>query len=428
MKILARYAAITGLALAAAGHACAQVEQIQVIVPGEVEVESTSGKAVIAALRAAENEGAKNAWRAIKMRPEIALKVRNFTADQNSAMVSAVHAQCQVLLLDNTIDKKLKRVAARFRFDCNQQELIVGVDQQLRQSSRAPEPGGPERPRLASFFLVKEVASTTAYDADIDRSARITNRVGITDKTSQTAQYQTDDRMRAKGAQNGRISQTESWGENGDGVTDSLATRSTVNAQGRVEARGKSAVTVSSSSDTAATIEASQRQQGRTISRAATSTFRSTSPEELNSQLTDVLKNAGVRVTQYSDIYGTCPGPNPDTITKEFGAKDEDLSTPLRTGIVRAARACGFKYLVIGEALVDSTQVDPVSGAPKTTVILRARLWSIAEQIPEIVGTIQKDASGSNSNQNTARSNAVFQAAQRTGEEILSRMTSEGVR
>lgn len=423
-----RALATLGAILALAGPVQAQVEMVQVIVPGEVAVSSTSGKAVIEALKSAEDEAAKNAWRVLKIRPDIALKVRNFTSDQNALIVAGLRSQCQVIMLDHVVEKKLKRVSARYRFDCNQQDVIVGIDQLLRQTARSPDPAGPAHPRVASFFLVKEIDSVTSFDADIDRHAKLSVRDGVSTSTSATSQYQSDDRVRAKGSENARVSASETWSEKGGRVGESLATTTDLSGSTRIETRGKSTGSASVVTDIVSSAEIAQKQQGRTITRAAVSQYRSASPEELNATLTDVLKNAGVRVTQYSDIYTSCPGPNPDVIAKEFGARDADLSTTIRGGIVKAARDCGFKYLVIGEALIDATLTDPVSGTPKTSVITRARVWYIGESIPETVGVIQKDASASNSNLNIARANAVFQSAQRTGEEILSRLTAEGVR
>jgi len=45
-----------------------------------------------------------------------------------------------------------------------------------------------------------------------------------------------------------------------------------------------------------------------------------------------------------------------------------------------------------------------------------------------LVASIQKTASASNPNLNMARSEAIFQASQRVGEEVLSRLSAEGIR
>lgn len=415
-------------ALMIASPAWAQVEPIQVIVPGEAPVASTSRKAVIEGLKSAEDEGAKNAWRVIKMRPDVALKVRNFTPDQNAAIVGALRSQCQVLMIDHVVDKKLKRVAGRFRYDCNQQDVIVAVDQQLRQTPHSAPDAGGQRPRIASFFLVKEVESMTTFDADIDRSNSASVRAGVTSTSSAVAERQSDERVRARGSETSRVAGTESWSESNGRLTEGLTVQERSNGALRVEARGKSRESATASVETVTSVANAEKQQGRTIHRAAVAKYRSASPEELNATLTDVLKNAGVRIVQYSDIQASCPGPSPDQIAREFGQKDEDLSSATRTAIVRAARACGFKYLVIGDALVDGSLSDPVSGAPRSSVVMRAKVWRIDEQIPEVLGAIQKEASAINSNVNLARANAVFQGAQRTGEEILARLTAEGVR
>ena len=413
-------------ALAFSGPTAAQVEPVQVIVPAEVAVESTSDKAVRAALTSAEEEGARNAWRVIKMRPDLALKVRNFTPDQNAALVSQLRSQCQVLLLDHSVDKKLKRVTGRFRYDCNQQELIVAIDQQLRQAPRAE--GAAERPRIASFFLVKELDSATSYDPEIDRSASLRVQAGTSQSRSVTSQYQSDDRLRAKGTASVRERSSESWSENGGGLNEGVVTDTQATGLARLETRGKSTESSTTNAGTVVNLGASQKQQGRTITRAAVARYRNASPEELNTILTDVLKNAGVRIVQYADIQESCPGPSPDLIVREFGQQGEDLSAATRSGIIKAARACGFKFLVIGDALLDGTQADPVSGSPKTSVVMRAKVWRIDEQLPEVVGSIQKEVSAANSNASVAQANAVFQGAQRTGEEILARLSAEGFR
>ena len=59
---------------------------------------------------------------------------------------------------------------------------------------------------------------------------------------------------------------------------------------------------------------------------------------------------------------------------------------------------------------------------------MRAKVWRIDEQLPEVVGSIQKEVSAANSNASVAQANAVFQGAQRTGEEILARLSAEGFR
>jgi hypothetical protein len=141
-----------------------------------------------------------------------------------------------------------------------------------------------------------------------------------------------------------------------------------------------------------------------------------------------VFKNASVRIFHYADIAGDCPGPNPDSVAKEYGSKSEDLSSSVRTGIQKALANCKFKYMLLGDATFDTGQLDSVTGTPKVSVILRTKIWSIGDGFPEVLATVERTASASNPDLSVARSAAMFQAAQRVGEEVLSRLTAEGVR
>ncbi|MEY3260719.1 MAG: hypothetical protein RIT46_1548, partial [Pseudomonadota bacterium] len=64
---------VFGSAAMVASASVAQVQSIQIVVSGEVALESTSSKAIIEGLERAKGEAVKNAWRVIKMRPDIGL-------------------------------------------------------------------------------------------------------------------------------------------------------------------------------------------------------------------------------------------------------------------------------------------------------------------------------------------------------------------
>jgi len=390
--------------------AMAQVEQLQVIVPGEIPMDSTGNRAIRESLAQTEAAALQNAWIVIKRHPDIALKVRNLTIEQNAALAQGLKPRCQSVMLNYDLDKKLKRLQARYRFDCNLLDIETDIDRLVR--SAGPVEGGPARPRIATFFIVKEVASLTSYDQDIDRQAKAMASQGVSKNDRVSVSYNADLRSRQ--------SSTEGYGEGHAAVNDSLSTRN--------QEKGRAQVSSTENSDVTAREEASLKASGRTISRAAEQGYRPASPEQLNATLSDVFKNGRSRITHYGDIYSQCPGPNPDTVTAEFGRKSEDLSTPVRTGIINAVRKCGFKYVLLGDALVDTTQPDPSTGSPRVSVILTARIWDVSDSFPEVVATVQKTASASNSNFNIAKSDAMLQASQRVGEEVLSRLSAEGVR
>jgi len=395
-----------------ASSALAQVQSIQIVVSGEVALESTSSKGIIEGLDRAKGEAVKNAWRVIKMRPDIGLKVRNLDSDQNLTIANDLRTSCQIMLVDQAVDKKLKQMSARFRFDCNQQDVQLSVDKVIRTSVVTAPVSAKPRLKLATFFIVREVAGTAIYDPNIDRSSSSSARVGITASDKVQGSYKSDTKE--------RTTASEGYSETAGQVNDSNSVRQ--------QTRGSGSASVNRSAEISATESQSEQSKGRTINKAADFKYRSASPEELNASLTDVFKNAGAKIVNYTDMVGSCPGPDPDLIAKQYGAKPDDLSTVTRTAIINAVRNCGFTYLAIGDALIDGTQQDSVTGSPQYSVILRAKIWDITEQFPETIGSVQKDASASHSNPNLARLNAVQQAAQRTGEEMLSRLSAEGVR
>lgn len=410
-KSLLASLALTSAAMGASSS-FAQVQSIQIVVSGEVALESTGSKAIIEGLERAKGEAVKNAWRVIKMRPDIGLKVRNLNADQNMTIANDLRTSCQIMMVDQVVDKKLKQMSARFRFDCNQQDVQVSIDNVIRTSAPAAPVSAKPRLRLATFFIVREVAGTAIYDPNIDRSSSSSARVGVTASDKVSGSYKSDAKE--------RTTESEGYSETAGQINDSSSSRQ--------QTRGSASASVNRTAEISATESQSEQSKGRTVNKAADFKYRSASPEELNASLTDVFKNAGAKIVNYSDIVAACPGPDPDLIAKQYGAKPDDLSTVTRTAIINAARNCGFTYLAIGDALIDGTQPDGVTGSPQYSVILRAKIWDITEQFPETIGSIQKDASASNANPNLARVNAVQQAAQRTGEEMLSRLSAEGVR
>lgn len=399
------------LALSPFAPAIAQMDSLQVIVSGDAILDGTGSKSVAKGLKETENLAFGNAWIVIKRNPEISLKVRNLTVEQNGAVVSELKQRCAPpIMINYAVDKKLKRLSARYRFDCNLLDVLVGVDNVIGTSS--PVQPQSNKPKVAAFFIVKEIASTTQYDPDVDRSAKANARSAVTQRDTASANYQSDTRLKQTA--------TESYSERVGSVSDSYTTRD--------QEKGRMKSSSTSSTEITEDEEASFKAQGRTINKTADTIYRSASPESINSNLTDVFKNASVRIFHYADISGECPGPNPDQVAKEYGTKAEDLSSSIRIGIQKAVAKCEFKYMLLGDATVDTRQVDNVTGFPKVSVVLRTKVWGIGDGFPEVLATVERTASASNPDLGLARSAAMFQAAQRVGEEVLSRLTAEGVR
>ena len=416
-------------ALAYSTPISAQTEIIQIIVPASAQLESTSNSAIINGIEASKTEARKNAWRAIKARSDISLKVRNLTVDQNALIADTLRDSCQIMLLDQSVDKQLKSLATRFRFDCNQQDIYQSIDNLLRTST--PVNGvvaNGTKLRLATFFIVKEVSAGTNYDPNINRMSKGTEQVSVSQTDKTNARINSDNK--SKVTYSGKVQSTEGYGETPGSVTDSYGENG--NSKTRVQVKGKLRAESTVSSEVSAAHEQSSRSEGRVINQAADFKYRSISPEDLNTNLTDVFRNAGIKITHYAQIVSDpCVGataPKPDKVTQAYGNTSEDLSTAILNGIIVAVRSCGFNHLAIGDALVDGSVVDSVTGSPKYTVNVRAKILDISERFPETLATLQKDASSSNPTASKAKLDAIFLASQRAGEEIINRLSAQGVR
>ncbi|NBU79713.1 MAG: hypothetical protein EBS50_11700, partial [Sphingomonadaceae bacterium] len=111
---LTNFLAAAALLASTSTPAMAQSEALQMIVTGDVALESTSGKAVNAGLAEAEKAAFNNAWIVIKRHPEVGLKVRNLTLEQNGAVVQGLKQRCAPpTMITYVVDKKLKRLSAR---------------------------------------------------------------------------------------------------------------------------------------------------------------------------------------------------------------------------------------------------------------------------------------------------------------------------
>ena len=407
----------------------AQTEIIQIIVPASAQLESTGNRAVIEGIEVSKTEARKNAWRAIKVRPDISLKVRNFTLEQNGLIADTLRDSCQIMLLDQTVDRQLKSLATRFRFDCNQQDIFQSIDNLLRTSTLANVPvANGTKLRLATFFIVKEVSTSTNYDPNINRFSKNIAQIGVSKTDKIDGRVNSD--TKSKVTYGGNVRSTEGYGETAGSVADSYSENG--NSKTRVQLKGKLRAESTVSTKVLAGSELSSKSDGSVINQAADFKYRSISPEDLNSNLTDVFRNAGIKITHYALIVSDpCVGanaPKPDKVTQTYGNTSEDLSTAILNGIIIAVRSCGFNHLAIGDALVDGSVVDNVTGSPKYTVNVRAKILDISERFPETLATLQKDASSSNPTASKAKLDAIFLASQRAGEEIINRLSAQGVR
>jgi hypothetical protein len=155
-----------------------------------------------------------------------------------------------------------------------------------------------------------------------------------------------------------------------------------------------------------------------------TQTYRNASPEEFNASLANVFSREGLRINNYADIVASCTGPDPDKIARDYGDKADELPATIRNAIFKTVKECGFEYILIGWAELDGSLVSTVTGNPSYSVNTRAKVFYLGDRIPEEIPVDPKGSSASNTNPNTARMQAVNQAAERVAEELITRLSA----
>ena len=387
-------------ALNLGGAALAQNQQIQLIVAADVAAPKTSGAGLIEAQDRAKVEAARSAWALIRQRPDIRGKITRLAAADEETMAQFVGTACIFTPLDSAVNKKLKRLAARFRVDCNQKQIQDRINSLVG-------PGLPIK-QLATFFLVKEVAGRTEYDPSIVRTAGRSTSFSAAADAASSSQTRSDQRTKNEAQ--------EKWREGRGGIAESN--------QERIQSKGRESASASARMNVETNASATNTSDGRTTRTAMTQTYRNASPEEFNSSLANVFSREGLRITSYADIVSQCAGPDPDTVAREYGSKADELPNTVRNSILAAVKKCEFEYILIGWAELDGSLVSSVTGNPTYSVNTRAKVFYLGGRFPEEIPVDPKGSSASNSNPNTARMQAVNEAAERVAEELITRLSA----
>ena len=393
----------TGAAVVAlnfAGAAFAQNQQIQLIVAVDVPALKTSGAGLAEAQERAKVEAARSAWAQVRQRADIRGKIARLPAADEETMAQFLGTACIFTPLDSAVDKKMKRLATRFRVDCNQKDIQNRIN-----SLVGP---GLAIKRLATFFLVKEVAGRTEYDPSIVRTAGRSTSFNAAADAASSSQTQSDQRTKNESQ--------EKWREGRGGIAESN--------QERIQSKGRESANASARMNVETNASATNTSDGKTTRTAMTQTYRNASPEEFNASLANVFSREGLRINSYAGIVARCAGPDPDKIAREYGDKADELPTAVRNAILKTVKACGYEYILIGWAELDGSLVSSVTGNPSYSVNTRAKVYYLGEDDPEEIPVDPKGSSASNSNPNTARMQAVNVAAERVAEELITRLSA----
>jgi len=391
--------------------AVAQNQQIELIVPVELDAQSTSSKKKLAVLQQfGKSDAAAVAWSNIRSRPDVRGKISRLNENDELAIEQFLERACAFGLIgsdaDDKIAKKRRQVTARYRVTCDQRDI-----QDFIKSLVGP---GLPTDKLVTFFLVKEVRDRTEYDANIVRSRGTTQNINASGQVSSSSSYSNDDRVK---------NQTrETFGERRGRVDDSY--------QAREQSKGQSSSSASFDASASVDRQTDERSNGQITRTTMTQTYRNASPEEFNASLANVFSSEGVKIYNYADVVAFCDlgnvSPDPDGLAREYGDKEGELPSAVRTEIIKAVKQCGQEYLLIGWAEVDGSLTDPVTGAPRYSVNTRAKVYYLGDLIPEEIPVNPKAGAASNNNPNVARLNAVNQAAERVAEELIVRLIERG--
>lgn len=138
-------------------------------------------------------------------------------------------------------------------------------------------------------------------------------------------------------------------------------------------------------------------------------------------QLSSVLSETGLELSPADFLSGL----NIDDIRADFGDRNE-LTNQTRVKMIDALRRLNLGYVLIGTLDIDKSETDSVSGNIRSSVIVTADVLEIRSHTPYRVMTMQPTlSSGLGSSEQIARTNAVKEAANKVGKEMLAKLALE---
>lgn len=155
--------------------------------------------------------------------------------------------------------------------------------------------------------------------------------------------------------------------------------------------------------------------------------YRILSADGVDTSMNQVLTAAGFEVVGYEDVVSECGGTEPRDIKNEF-TKSNEISRIARRNAIKGARDCDVSYFAIGTLDVGLSEIDPVTGNQRTYVSVKSQVWNIDKRLPRkvaSVGPVQYQGLGPNAR--VAQTNALIQAAENVGNEIVNQLNAKGL-
>ncbi|MGB9153883.1 MAG: hypothetical protein WCD70_12460 [Alphaproteobacteria bacterium] len=167
---------------------------------------------------------------------------------------------------------------------------------------------------------------------------------------------------------------------------------------------------------------------GNTLRKADEVSYRVTSPDNLNTSMSEVLTSKNFQVFDYSDIVNQCGGPDPRTINAGYSKSDE-LSRDVRGKVFAAAKQCEISSFAFGILDVGVPDVDPVTGNKRVFVSVRSQIMDLTGRLPRIVASVGPvQYAGLGPDQKVATNNALNLAAAEAAKTIGDQLNAKGMR
>ena len=167
---------------------------------------------------------------------------------------------------------------------------------------------------------------------------------------------------------------------------------------------------------------------GSTIRKSDQVEYRILGADGVDTAMNQVLATAGFEVVGYGDVVSECGGTEPDDIKNEF-TKSNEISRTAKHDAIKGSRACDVSYFAIGTLDVGMAGTDPVTGKNKlVNVTVKAQVWNIDKRLPRnvaSVGPVQYQGLGSDARM--AQNNALIQASENVGKEIVNQLNAKGL-
>ena len=179
--------------------------------------------------------------------------------------------------------------------------------------------------------------------------------------------------------------ETEDIRSNSIGTSDSYSANASENRQGSI------------------TVETG----GSTVVKASEISWAVSNVRDIDQTITGVLTDRGMEVvpSEYIDNLDLV------SVRNDFGSND-DLAPETLRALVSAVKANGISMLLLGTLDTELTDQDPISGLPRSHVMVNGRILDVTGKFPRVIssiGPIQFSAIGST--ETVAKTNAMKSAA-----------------